>query len=118
MPNILYLSYLGGRLVVGFGSSWPHDFRFFTGFFSGVGSGVADCVPVEDADDSGLSDAYGDIEFTAVSEFKSTSSTSHNSLLGVLSMVCGDTISIGNFIRLDRFAARGNLAMRCYVAVR
>jgi len=33
-------------LVVGVGSCWPHDFRFFTGFFSGsclasVSSGVS-----------------------------------------------------------------------------
>lgn len=26
--------YRGGRLVFGVGSSWPHDFRFFVGFFS------------------------------------------------------------------------------------
>ena len=26
--------YRGGRLVLGVGSSWPHDFRFFVGFLS------------------------------------------------------------------------------------
>jgi len=33
--------FLGGRFVVGVGSSCPHDLRFFTGFFS-VASGVAE----------------------------------------------------------------------------
>ena len=28
------MSYLGGKLVFGTGNSWPHDFLFFTGFFS------------------------------------------------------------------------------------
>ena len=32
-------AYLGGRFVVGVGSSCPHDLRFLTGFFSVVGSG-------------------------------------------------------------------------------
>jgi len=73
---------------------------------------------VESADDSGLEDAYGDTEFAAVSVLKSTSSTSHISLLGELAMACGDTISIRDFIGLNKFVARGKLAMRCYVAVR
>lgn len=30
-------SYLGGRLVLGSGRTWPHDFLFLTGFFSGSG---------------------------------------------------------------------------------
>lgn len=71
---------------------------------------------MEAADDSGLADAYGDIEFTAVSVLKSTSSTSHNSLFGV-AIVCGDTISMGDFVRLNGFVARSELVMRCYVAV-
>jgi len=50
---------------------------------------------VESADDSGLADTYGDMEFATVSVLKSSSSTSHNSLLGVLVMVCEDTVSIG-----------------------
>ena len=32
----LYRTYLGGRLVFGIGSSWPHDFLFLVGFFSSV----------------------------------------------------------------------------------
>lgn len=28
------MTYRGGRLVLGTGSSWPHDFLFFVGFFS------------------------------------------------------------------------------------
>lgn len=31
---ISFLTYLGGKLVLGIGSSWPHDFLFLTGFFS------------------------------------------------------------------------------------
>ena len=34
-------TYLGGKFVLGTGSSWPHDFRFFAGFFS---SGLTSCV--------------------------------------------------------------------------
>lgn len=34
--GLLYQTYLGGRLVFGVGSSWPHDFLFFVGFFSSV----------------------------------------------------------------------------------
>jgi len=36
--------YRGGRFVFGVGSSWPHDFRFFVGFFSSS---------LEDLEDSG-----------------------------------------------------------------
>ena len=28
------VSYRGGRFVLGVGSSWPHDLRFFVGFLS------------------------------------------------------------------------------------
>ena len=36
-------TYRGGRLVLGTGSSWPHDFRFFTCFLSDC-----DCGSTED----------------------------------------------------------------------
>lgn len=40
-----HVSYLGGRLVLGSGRTWPHDFLFFVCFFSPVpGSGVEDAA--------------------------------------------------------------------------
>ena len=54
-------AYLGGRLVLGSGRTWPHDFRFFAGFFSVAGvdaesTGVANRSPGVGGIDSGSTD--------------------------------------------------------------
>lgn len=50
------LTYLGGRLVLGSGRTWPHDFLFFVGFFSPApGSGVDDVASRLPADCEALS---------------------------------------------------------------
>jgi hypothetical protein len=38
------IAYLGGRFVFGSGRTWPHDFLFLTGFFSGSAGEAAEAA--------------------------------------------------------------------------
>lgn len=57
-------TYLGGRLVLGTGSSWPQDFLFFAGFFSSslISSGAGESNDVSDGETVKVISGSGDAD--------------------------------------------------------
>lgn len=72
---------LGGRFVVGVGSSWPHDFRFLVVFFSDAWSAVVGWHVAGSVTGSGLAENRNCDEVAKL--VISTSSTSESSTLRV-----------------------------------